>query len=311
MQAQTRRVSLKKLKKVPAEMVKPLPIDEEPYPQPRNPDLPRMFWLWAMCGQRGSGKTQLAIRALLNYELCGFSDADGHDVPMRIVLFSPTYAANPAYKRLKTIDKGDVHEIYTDAALLKVMKETEEDRQATRDYKKACVMWKRFQGLIRRDKDPLLLMPQDDLKFLSAKTCGFQDEPQVPPHPHGRVTFLILDDCLSSSAFSLNRQNRFSGHCCNSRHGWTNILVLSQRLKQLPPVVRANLTVLSHWRLMSTKILCEEVWPSVSQLLTEDDFLTLFHTATSANTFDCLTIDTTAEPGKTVKRNLNEIMTLQ
>jgi len=304
-----RKVSIKRLSGIPNEMLTPLPLDVETYPQPRNKNLPRLFWLYAIAGQRGSGKTQLGIRMLKNYEMSGLYDDHGHKIPQRTILFSPTYASNPVWKRLDSLHVEDVHETFTDKALTDVVKEITADRLKTRRYKQAVYLWKQFSAYILKDKDPLLRMKKEDLQLLSSETNGFKDPPIEPAHPHGQAVFLVLDDCLSSSAMSLNRLNAFAGYCCNSRHSWTSIMVLTQRAKQLPPVIRSNLTIISHYQLMSKKCLIEEVWPIVSQLLTEEEFLIYFAAATREK-HDCLTVDTTAPPGHQVKKNLDCVMSL-
>lgn len=307
--ATTTKVRIQQLKTVSTEVVVPDALDIEPYPNPRNPDLPKMFWLGAMCGSRGSGKTMACIRLLKNYEECGIATSEGKPVDQRIVLFSPTFDANPSFKRLKHLDKKDIHRNYTEKALFDVVDGIQKDRAATRRYKQACFLWKQFVLLTSRDIDPMLKMRREDLQLLSSETNGFREPPVAPPHPLGQACFLVLDDCLSTSAFSLNRLNKFCGFAMNSRHSWTCVLILSQRAKQIPPAIRTNLSLLMHWKLMSNKVLLEEIYPLVSNLVSEPDFLALFEVATS-KLHDSFTVDMTADAGRQFKRNLSEIMTL-
>lgn len=305
----TTRIKIQKLKNIPTEFVQPEALDLEEYPQPRNKDLPRMFFLGAMCGSRGSGKTQACIRLLKSYEECGLATPQGQKVDQRIILFSPTFAANPAFKRLRYLDKKDVHQSYTEQALMGVLADIQSDRAATRKYKQACILWKQFVGLNRRDMDPLLKMRREDLQLLSAETNGFREPPVAPAHPNGQAVFLVLDDCLSTSAFGLQRSNRFVQFCLNSRHNWCSILILSQRAKQLPPAIRLNLSLLCHWSLMSHKVLLEEIYPIVSNLVDEQSFLALFQVATQKR-HDCFTVDLTSDPQRQFRRNFNDLLTV-
>ena len=169
-----------------------------------------------------------------------YFDEKGREVPQRVILVSPTSEANPAFRRLTHLDDKDIYPNYTDKLLLDLMKEIKADRLATKQYKKACILWKDFKRYLARDKDPLLIMDKLELQLLSSQTNGFRDEPIKPAHPLGLVVHLVLDDCVSSPAFNLNRGNAFSGFCLNSRHYWTNVLLCTQRLKQIQPIIRSN-----------------------------------------------------------------------
>lgn len=304
-------MTLKKVKALTNELVKADKVHQESYPQPRNKDLPKNFFLAGFAGSRGSGKTALCVRLLKDYEISGMYDEKGHKVPQRIILVSPTSESNPAFKQLAHLADEDVFQSYSDKLLLGIVEDIKKDRLLTRKYKQACYLEKQYVKHIRADRNPLLAMEKKDLQLLHAETNGFRDHPKAPPHPYGQVVHLVLDDCVSSPAFRLARDNSFSGFCLNSRHMWTNILLLSQRAKQIPPIIRSNLTLLAIWRTMSSKLLLDEVWPIVSGILSEDDFLTFYEAATKDNRYDCLLIDTMAEEGKQIRRNLDQVMALK
>lgn len=305
------KVKVRKIKGLTNELVLPDPIDQVDYPQPRNPALPRNFWLGCAAGQRGSGKTALSIRLGKDMEKSGMVASNGKVVPQRIILITPTYQANPSYKRLKHLDKKDVHNNYTDKLLVDIVEGIKADREATINYNKAIRLWQQFMRLIRQDKDPLKVMQKDHLQLLSAQTNGFRNDPAVPPHPDGCVVTLILDDLLGSPAFSLNRGNYLGQVCCNSRHYFLNVLILTQRLRQCVPLVRANITLLMLYRCMSKSIILEEMYPVVSGLLTEEEFLALYSAATQDNKYDAFVVDTTArDPQYLFRRNLDQTLSL-
>lgn len=305
------KVQVKKLKGLTNELVKAFPLDEEPYPHPRNKNLPDSFFLAGFAGSRGSGKTQMTVRLLKDLEESKYYDEKGKEVPQRVILVSPTSEANPQFRRLSNLDDKDIYPNYTDKLLLSLMEEIKADRLATKKYKKACILWKQFRKYIMKDRDPLLIMDKLDLQLLSGETNGFRDEPTKPAHPNGQVVQLVLDDCVSSPAFKLNRTNAFSGFCLNSRHYWTNIILCTQRLKQIQPIIRSNLTLVAIWRTMSHKLLIEEIWPVCSGILTEQQFLAYYEAAVKNCKWDCLTIDTRSPEGSQIRRNLNEVMILK
>ena len=305
------QVKIKKIRGLTNDLVVPDKIDQVEYPQPKNPALPRNFWLGVLAGQRGSGKTALGVRLMMDMQESGMRTTTGKTVPQRIILITPTYAANPAFKRLKHLDKADIHHAYTDKLLVDIVEEIKRDREATINYNKAIKLWQQFCKLVRHDRDPLKIMDRDHLRLLSSMTNGFRDDPVVPPHPDGCVVTLILDDLLGSPAFSLNRGNYLGQVACNSRHYFLNVMILTQRLRQAVPLVRANITLLMLWRCMSRSIIIDEMYPVVSSLLTEDQFVALYEAATRNNKFDCFTVDTTAHnPDHLFRRNLDETLRL-
>ena len=305
------KVRVQKLKGLTNELVLPDSMDRVDYPQPKNPALPRNFWLCVAAGQRGSGKTALSIRLLKDMETSGMVTPSGKPVPQRLILITPTYAANPAFKQLKHLDGKDIHNNYTDKLLVDIVEEIKADREATINYGKAIKLWKQFLKLIKQDKDPLKIMDKEHLKLLSCQTNGFRDDPVVPPHPLGCVVTLVLDDLLGTPAFSLNRGNYLGQVACNSRHWFLNVLILTQRLKQVVPLIRANITLLMLWRCMSKAIIVEEMYPVVSSLLTEEQFLALYAAATQGNKFDAFTVDTTAtDPKHLFRINLDKAISL-
>lgn len=306
-----KQVTVTKIKNLTNDLVKAAKIDQIPYPQPRNKSLPKSFFLAAFCGARGSGKTALCIRLLKDYEESGIFDERGNRVPQIVILVSPTSESNAAFKQLKHLAPENTYQQYTDKLLLGIIDEIKKDMTLTRKYKQACYLERIFNKHISRGRDPLLAMPRDELQMLSAETNGFRDKPKVPPHPFGCVTHLVLDDCVSSPAFNLNRSNAFSGFTLNARHSWANIYLISQRAKQIPPIIRSNLTLIAIWR-ASLTLLCDEVWPLLDEILPqEEDFLALFKAATGGNKYDALVIDKQADEGAQIRKNLDQQLRLK
>ena len=248
---------------------------------------------------------------LKDYEESGIYDDKGHKVPQIIYLVSPTSESNPAFRQLEHLADENTHHQYSDKLLLGIIEDVKKDMELTRKYKKACFLEKIFNKHIQNGRDPLLAMKKTELHLLSAETNGFRDRPKVPPHPHGRVTHLVLDDCVSSPAFTLNRSNIFAGYCLNARHYWSNVYLISQRAKQIPPIIRSNVTLLAMWR-ASLSLLVDEVWPMVDDLIPiKEDFLAYFKAATCNNRYDALVIDKQADEGRQIRRNLNQQLLLR
>ena len=85
-----------------------LTFKKHKYPQCRDTNLPRLFFVALFVGSRGSGKTYSASKLLKMYEHFGIY-SKGNEVYQRIILMSPTQNANPCFKALKNLSEEDIH----------------------------------------------------------------------------------------------------------------------------------------------------------------------------------------------------------
>jgi len=115
----------------------PVKSDKVIYPQSKDNNAPKNYFLSIFCGSRGSGKSYLFTKLLKTLEekkIYLFNK----EIPQRIVLICSTAHSdsNRIFKTLKHLDwDNDVIEDYDDKLLLDKMEELKHDIQQSKDYK--------------------------------------------------------------------------------------------------------------------------------------------------------------------------------
>jgi hypothetical protein len=224
-------------------------------------------------GARGSGKTFSIVKLLRQFQDYKIFDHEGEEVPQRVIIFTPTFQANPVFKALKYLDDDDVHTNYSDEKLLEVVKEIEEDRELTKKYKEDMEVWKRF---LRAKKDSDL--SQDD--YFTLARLDYKP-PDKPPHPNGVVCHLILDDCVGSSAFKATGKSALVNVALRNRHIGINLLIASQNMKAVPKSLRCNTSLWCLFRFANKKIILGDLYDEVSGFLSPEQFEAVFDYAVS------------------------------
>jgi hypothetical protein len=88
------------------------------------------------------------------------------------------------------------------------------------------------------------------------------------------------------------------------------VIICAQNLKAINKSIRLNTQVWMLFRFKSLKVLLEDIYPEVSNLLTEEEFITIYEKAT-LNDNDFLCIDEKDEKQNRFKRNLDVILKLE
>lgn len=277
------------------------------YPIPNDPNIQRPYHITCAVGQRGSGKTFAIVKMLLNQEKSGFRDAvTGDKVAIRHILFSPTIKGNPVFTALKYLDEDDMINEYTEEKLYDILDEIEENNKETERYKKYRIAYERYKKMtdeeLEKCKDYDFLAILFEYDFEDWKTLA------KPKYPNGCITNIILDDCLANkSAFSAKKGSLLVKTILNSRHHAVNVIVASQNLKSINKAIRNNVDVWILFKFKSEKIVLDDLYPEVSGMVSPEEFLSLYHYATT-NPNDALIIDDKAERGDKFKLNFDVIL---
>ncbi|MFN5942521.1 MAG: hypothetical protein ACK44S_04970, partial [Bacteroidota bacterium] len=89
----------------------------------------------------------------------------------------------------------------------------------------------------------------------------------------------------------------------NSRHMGVNIIIAAQNFKSITKAIRNNVDVWILFRFKNDKLILNYLWPEVSGTISETDFLSLYHYATTRDN-DALVYDG-KEPDKKDRFKLN------
>jgi hypothetical protein len=243
------------------------------YPQSRCKDLPRDFFVGLFVGSRNTGKTYSAVDLLKLYEHYPIYDAAGLEVDQRVILVSGSYEANAHYwDELKSHfdPEVDLHAEYSDVVLAKILEDIKEEKYATDEYKLQLKVWRKYQ------RSPGSLTPDDvaDLQLMNYRA------PKEPTYPNGVVNFLVVDDMVGCDIFRQGR-NPFITFLVKNRHFATNVLIMTQSLKAVPKTIRINTSLFVLFKNQNARVVAEDIYEEISSTFSIDQFLAVFHFATS------------------------------
>ena len=279
---------------------KPLKYKANVYPQCNDGgDAPRFFWVGIFCGARASGKTHTMCQLLKHYEKHKIYDpATGHEMAQRIILFSPTYDANPVWTSLKHLDEDDVHASYTDERLKAVVKDIQEQKLATDKYKLALQLWQKYNRV--RSLNELT-----DAELMELESWSFE-LPEKPTYPHGCVATILFDDLVGSSALR-NGKSALNYLAIRNRHLQVNIGLLVQGMRQVPKIIRQNTNVFAIWKFANKKVVLEDLYEEVSNCLKPDEFEQLYEYCTEEE-HGAMIMDFSQSKERRFKRGFAEVV---
>lgn len=273
------------------------------YPVSLNRDLPSMYFVSLWVGSRGSGKTYAIAQLLKQYEKCGLVDYEtGHKVAQRIVLFSPTADSNPIFTALKNLHDNDIITSYSDSKLVDVIDDVKLNKQETIDYQRKMKLYHKFLRVKRIDE----LTPDE---LFELEVMNFEP-PEEPKYPHGCVTFFVLDDLVGSAAFKSTGKSALTNLVLRNRHLGINIMIATQNLKAVPKSIRTNTSLFVIFRFASKKIIVEDLYSEVSNLMTIEDFEDIFDYATKEE-HSALVIDFSQPKERRLKMNFEKILRVE
>jgi hypothetical protein len=268
------------------------------YPQCKDPNVPRLFFVSLFIGSKGSGKTYSACQLLKLYEQFGIYNK-GQEVIQRIILISPTTQANPVFKSLKYLDEQDIFEDYSDDLLIDIVEDIKKEKENTEQYLKEMKAWKRFckcKDVDELSHEDILLLHKNDF-----------NEPLEPRFNKMVVNHIILDDLVGSSAYKSTGRSALNNILLKSRHLSINFFIMSQNLKAIPKTIRTNTSVFVVFKFGSKKIVCQDLYEEASNLVSLEDFEDLYEFATE-DPHDSLIIDFTANRDNRFKKNWHQIL---
>lgn len=239
-------LKFKKLKNVKSEI---RPFEKYTPPMPRNPNLPPTYNIILSSSPKGGGKSTNAVQLLTAYEQSGFVSSKGEDVRMRVIWLAGGTARskqNNILNTLKTLhdkDRIDIEE-NMDEKIEEIYDALLAERDTIEEYNEYRRVYKKFI------KNNIAKLTDDELALLKWKS--YIDPAEDPDAPrdydknllyHPRMVFLVLDDLISTDAFSNSKSNFFNRLSVKSRHEsdklvGINLFYITQNLKSVPSLIR-------------------------------------------------------------------------
>ena len=287
---------------------KPVPIkDKVQYPQCRDPNAPKNFYVSIFCGSRGTGKSFQLSKMLKSIEDKGTYTPEGQKIHNRILLISPTAfsPSNNCFRCLNIDWENDIMEDYDEDEFKGKIQEIKQDHEDAKEYRNYCRCYKIFEKIEDPNK-----MKMDDMMTLYQKDFQHPDEIDKPKYPDGFITTIILDDLLGSKAFKLGR-NYLTNCIIRNRHtaGGLNFCIAVQAINSVPKNVRLNANFISVFKFANKQSVINDIMPNLSAWVSEEDLTELYDYATREPHSSLIADMTNGTP--IFKKNFDKLLTLK
>ena len=280
-------------------------FDKLNYPQCSCGKCPRFYWNMMNIGSRGSGKTYTICQMIKHYEKHKIMK-DGTEYKIRTHLISPTIQANEIYQSLDSLDmEKDAHDEYNDELLLSIIEDIKAEKK---EYEKYLLYKEYYEKFMKTpeskleklyDENPEIFQLLEEYEYIHPK--DFKHEPP-------KVSIVILDDLLGSDAFTKKTKSVLVNAMIKNRHMGICFAVLVQSIKAVPKNIRLNCSVFQLASFKNKKVILEDIYDEVSNVIGLDEFEELYDFATD-KPYGSLIIDTTN--GKRFLSNLDSELFLQ
>lgn len=259
----------------------------------------KMFFNSLHIGARQSGKTYGVVRIIKHYENNKIM-RDGVVYKLRTHLISPTIQANEIYQSLDSLDMDkDAHENYTDKLILDIIAGIKERKQKYEDY----LLYKKYYEKVMKIPENKIEKAYDENPdmFHLLERFNYQHPSEIE-HEKPEVNIVILDDLLGSDAFTRRTKSTLVNAMIKNRHIGVCFALLVQSIRSVPKNIRLNCSVFQLATFKNKKMILEDIYEEISNVIGIDDFEELYDHAT-AKPYGSLIIDTTN--GKRFLSNLD------
>ena len=282
-----------------------LKFDKLNYPQCSCGKCFKMFFNSLHIGARQSGKTYSVVKIIKHYENNKITK-DGVEYKVRTHLISPTIQANEIYQSLNSLDmKKDTHENYTDKLIVDIIDDIKQRKTKYEEY----ILYKKYYEKVMRTPDDKLdsLYEKEPELFNLLEKYNFQNPKEIDHEPQ-ELNIIVLDDLLGSDAFSKKTKSVLTNAMIKNRHIGVVFMILVQSIRAVPKNIRLNCSVFQLATFKNKKMILEDIYEEVSNVINIDDFEELYDHAT-AKPYGSLIIDTTN--GKRFLSNLDFELSLK
>ena len=284
----------------------PLKNSKNNYPQSTNPNAPRFFFNLLGVASRGGSKTYTTTRIIKDFEEHKLIDNDGLVHPLRTFIISPTVNANKILANLNSLDESDIYDTYSDTNLKEIIDDIVETKQEVMKYKLYVEAYNlikrtpkdRIPDLVKRRPEVIKILEENDYKDPKEIEIRFREIP---------VNLIILDDCVGSSAFSRKSQNMLVNYLIKNRHMFVSFFILTQSMKAIPRVIRMNCNVFLLGKFASKKVVLDDMYEEVSNVLTIEEFEDIYDYATQ-DKYGMLIIDCSGDNKRFYKSYDSELL---
>jgi len=263
--------------------------DKLNYPQCSCGACPRFYWNMLNIGSRGSGKTYTICKMIKHYEKHKITK-DGVEYKLRTHLISPTIQANEIYQSLESLDmEKDAHDDYSDKLILDIIKDIKAEKA---EYDKYLLYKKSYDTFLKTPETKYERLYETNPEIFNILEEYDYIHPREFKHEPPKINIIILDDLLGSDAFTRKTKSVLTNAMIKNRHIGVNFAVLVQSIRAVPKTIRMNCSIFQLAAFKNKKIILNDIYEEVSNVIGIDEFEMLYDHATNKK-FGSLIIDTT------------------
>jgi DNA-binding transcriptional regulator PaaX len=249
-----------------------------------------VFFNLLSVASRGSGKTYNICKLIKHYEDNKLIDNDGKIHPLRTIVISPTLDQNVIFNNLKSLDKSDTHEKFSDELLQEIVDGIKKDKEETEAYHKYIEAYKKVVNIKENKLNDFFEKNPEIYDIL--KEYSFEDPDEIPKPKFlvSPVNIIVLDDLMATGAFTNKKLSSLTNNLIKNRHNGISFAILAQSVRSIPKNIRLNCNVFFVGKFASKKVVLEDLYEEVSNVLTLEEFEELYDKATEEQ-FGSLIID--------------------
>ena len=250
------------------------------YPQCRCGQCPQFYFNLLSVASRGSGKTYNICKLIKHYEDNKLIDNDGKIHPLRTIVISPTLDQNQIFKNLKSLDESDTHEKFSDELLQGIVDDIKKNKEETEEYNKYIEAYKKVINIKENKLNDYFKKHPDIYDILQVHNFEDPDEIPQPKFLISPVNIIVLDDLMATGAFTNKKLSSLTNNLIKNRHNGISFAILAQSVRSIPKNIRLNCNVFFVGKFASKKVVLEDLYEEVSNILTLEEFEELYDKAT-------------------------------
>jgi len=262
------------------------------YPECQCGKCPVFYWNLLSVASRGSGKTYNIVKLIKHYEDNKLIDNDGIIHPLRTIVISPTLDQNLIFNNLKSLAEEDKYDKYSDELLQLIVDDIKKNKEETEKYNKYI---EAFKKTIHIKENKLTEFFDNNPEIYDIlKEYNFEDPDEItkPKYLISPVNIIVLDDLMATGAFTNKKLSSLTNNLIKNRHNGISFAILAQSVKSIPKNIRLNCNVFFLGKFASKKVVLEDIYEEVSNILTPEQFEELYDKATEEQ-YGSLIIDNT------------------
>jgi len=250
------------------------------YPQCRCGQCPQFYFNLLSVASRGSGKTYNICKLIKHYEDNKLIDNDGKIHPLRTIVISPTLDQNQIFKNLKSLDESDTHEKFSDELLQGIVDDIKKNKEETEEYNKYIEAYKKVINIKENKLNDYFKKHPEIYDILKVHNFEDPDEIPQPKYLFSPVNIIVLDDLMATGAFKNKKLSSLTNNLIQNRHNGISFAILAQSVRSIPKNIRLNCNVFFVGKFASKKVVLEDLYEEVSNILTLEEFEELYDKAT-------------------------------